>query len=102
MKRAVHRHARSPHVPHGVGELWFVFPGASLAAEMAWVRAAIEASHAAGVRVVAHATQFRVARAVVEAGVDVLAHSIDDQPVDAGLLDLMTTRGVVYTTTLVV
>jgi imidazolonepropionase-like amidohydrolase len=52
---------------------WFVLPVANMAREMEWVRAAIAASHAAGVPVVAHATQRRIARAVVEAGVDVLA-----------------------------
>jgi imidazolonepropionase-like amidohydrolase len=66
------------------------------------VRAAIEESHAAGVPVVAHATQLRVARAVVEAGAEVLAHSIDDEPIDQALLDLMRERGVIYTTTLMV
>jgi imidazolonepropionase-like amidohydrolase len=66
------------------------------------VRAVVAASHAARVPVVAHATQLRVARAVVEAGVDVLAHSIDDRPVDPALIDLVRKRNVVTTTTLVV
>jgi imidazolonepropionase-like amidohydrolase len=83
-------------------KVWFVFPGAEIGREMAWVRAAIEAAHAGGVRVVVHATQLRVARAVVEAGADVLAHSVDDAEIDARLLDLMATRRVVYTTTLMV
>jgi imidazolonepropionase-like amidohydrolase len=54
------------------------------------------------VPVVAHATQRRIARAVVEAGVDVLAHSIEDRPIDEALVELVRRRNVVYTTTLVV
>ncbi|MEE8247680.1 MAG: amidohydrolase family protein [Alphaproteobacteria bacterium] len=83
-------------------KIWFVFPARELGPEIAWVRAAVAESHAGGVRVVAHATQRRVARAVIEAGVDVLAHSIDDGPVDDRLLALMKARDVVYTTTIVV
>jgi imidazolonepropionase-like amidohydrolase len=83
-------------------KIWFVFPEADLGPDLAWVRAAIEESHAAGVPVVAHATQLRVARAVVETGAEVLAHSIDDEPIDQALLDLMRERGVIYTTTLMV
>ncbi|MGH9804472.1 MAG: amidohydrolase family protein, partial [Candidatus Acidiferrales bacterium] len=83
-------------------KIWFVFPDADLGPDLAWVRAAIEESLAAGVPVVAHATQLRVARAVVEAGADVLAHSIDDEPIDDALLDLMREREVIYTTTLMV
>ncbi len=83
-------------------KIWFVFPGPDIAPQMAWVRAAISESHAAGVRVVAHATQARVARAMVDAGVDVLAHGVDDRIVDDDLLALMRTRGVIYVTTLAV
>jgi imidazolonepropionase-like amidohydrolase len=79
-------------------KIWFVFPGQDISADLGWVRAAIAEAHAGGVRVVAHATQRRVARALVEAGVDVLAHGIDDGPVDDELLALMKARGVVYIT----
>ncbi|MFQ5984611.1 MAG: amidohydrolase family protein [Alphaproteobacteria bacterium] len=83
-------------------KIWFVSPGLSIAREMEWVKAAVAESHAAGVRVVIHATRLRLARAVVEAGADILAHSIDDRPVDDDLIELMKARGVVYTTTMVV
>lgn len=81
-------------------KIWFVFPGPDIEPEMAWVRAAIDEAHAGGTRVVAHATQRRVARAVVTAGVDILAHGIDDGPIDDGLLALIKAQGVIYTTTL--
>ena len=83
-------------------KIWFVHPAADIAATMAWVNAAIATSHAAGVRVAVHATQRRIARAVVEAGADVLVHSIDDGPIDPSLLRLMAETGVTYIATLVV
>jgi len=83
-------------------KIWFVHPRPDLGPDLAWVRAVIEASHAAGIPVVAHATQRRVARALVDAGVDILAHSIDDAPVDEPLLQAMREKNIVYTTTLVV
>ncbi len=83
-------------------KIWFVSPGRDLAPQIAWIRAAIAASHAAGVRVVAHATQARVARAVVEAGADILAHSIDEGAIDDGLLAAMRARDVIYIPTLAV
>ena len=83
-------------------KIWFVLPAADLAPALAWVRAAVEEAHAAAVRVVAHATQQRVARAVVDAGIDILAHSIDDEPVEQPTLALLRERGVIYTPTLMV
>ena len=84
-------------------KLWLIVrPGVDLAVELDWARAAIEESHAAGVRVVAHATQRETARAAVRAGVDVLAHSVQDRRVDDAFIALLKERGVVYTTTFAV
>ena len=83
-------------------KIWFVFPGANIERDMAWVRAAIAESHAARVPVAVHATRFRVARAVVAAGADILAHSVDDREIDDDLLRSMKARGVVYIPTLMV
>ena len=83
-------------------KIWFVRPGTDISAEMAWVRAVIAESYAAGVRVAVHATQARIARAVVEAGAEILVHSIDDRVIDDALLDLMAANDVIYVTTLVV
>jgi len=65
-------------------------------------RAAIEEAHAGGVRVAVHATQLETARAAVEAGADVLVHSVDDASVDEPLVTLMKDRGVIYIPTLAV
>ena len=83
-------------------KIWFVLPEADLAPDLAWMRAAVDEAHAGGVRVVAHATQQRVARAVLEAGIDILAHGIDDEPIDQATLALLREGDVVYTPTLMV
>ena len=82
-------------------KLWWI-PEASrpLGEQSRWVRAAIEESHRAGVRVAVHATQLEVARAAVGAGADVLVHSVDDRRVDDGFVRLLKERDVVYVTTL--
>ena len=92
---------RLQHKPDLV-KIWFVFPGLGIARELEWVRAAIAESHAAGTPVAVHATQLRVARAVIEAGADILAHGVDDGPLDEALLAMMKARGAVYIPTLMV
>jgi len=84
-------------------KFWFIpLPGQSLATQSAVVRAAIETSHAAGVRVVVHATQLDVARAAVEVGADILAHSVEDRRVDEAFVQRLKERNVLYVTTIVV
>ena len=82
-------------------KIWFVpTPGMDLEQEFAWISAAIDASHAVGLRVAAHATELDVARRMAEAGVDILVHSVEDQPVDANFIALLKQRRIVYVTTL--
>ncbi len=84
-------------------KIWFIpLPGRSLAFQTALVQAAIEASHAAGTRVILHATELEIARAAVQAGADILAHSVDDRRVDDAFIKLLKDRNVVYVTTLAV
>lgn len=83
-------------------KLWLIDTPGRLVAEEPWVRAAIEESHAAGVPVATHATQLSMARSAVEAGVDVLVHGVEDRPVDDAFVQLLKTRNVAYTTTLMV
>ena len=83
-------------------KIWFVRPAADLGPQLTWVRAAIDEAHTAGVRVAVHATDLRVARAAVLAGADLLAHSVQDRPIDGELLALMRARGVVYVPTFAV
>jgi imidazolonepropionase-like amidohydrolase len=84
-------------------KIWFIHrAGEDLAKQSELVRAAIDESHAAAVRVAVHATQLEVARAAVEAGCDVLVHSVDDKKVDDAFVQLLLDHDVLYTTTLVV
>ena len=84
-------------------KIWFIHRrGDDLKAQGELVRAAVEESHAAAVRVAVHATQLEVARTAVEAGAEVLVHSVDDKAVDDDFLRLLKEKDVVYTTTIVV
>jgi imidazolonepropionase-like amidohydrolase len=64
--------------------------------------AVIDEAHQHGVRVAAHVFYLADAQSLVAAGVDALAHSIRDQPVDAQLIQMMKSRHVCYIPTLTV
>ena len=66
------------------------------------VRATIEESHARNIRVAVHATELEAARAAVEAGADVLVHSVIDKPVDDAFVKLLKDRNIILCPTLVV
>ena len=63
-------------------------------------RAFIEAAHEKGLRTFAHVYYLEDARSLVEAGVDVLAHSIRDREVDDAFIQLATERGIYLVPTL--
>ncbi|MCG8428399.1 MAG: amidohydrolase family protein [Chromatiales bacterium] len=84
-------------------KIWFpLFRGMDLEQEMRWVKVAIDESHAHNLRVGVHATQLALARRMVEAGADILVHSVDDELLDEDFLRLLKARGVIYIPTLVV
>lgn len=84
-------------------KVWFIHrPGDDIAEQARLVEAVAAEAHAAGVRVIVHATELEVARAAVQAGADVLAHSVDDARVDEDFVRLLKERNVVYITTLMV
>ena len=83
-------------------KIWFVRAGLNIASELTWMRAAIDEAHAAGVRVAVHATDLRLARAVVELGADILVHGVDNEVADAQFFFAMRAAGVLYTPTLAV
>jgi imidazolonepropionase-like amidohydrolase len=62
--------------------------------------AVIDECHKHGIRVAAHVFYLADAKALVGAGVDVLAHSVRDLPVDAEFIAAMKKRGVLYIPTL--
>ena len=63
-------------------------------------RAAIDEAHRQGLRVAAHMFYLADAKALVAAGVDILAHSVRDKPVDDELISAMKTGKVLYIPTL--
>jgi imidazolonepropionase-like amidohydrolase len=65
-------------------------------------RAVIEEAHKRGLRVAAHVYYLADAKALVADGINVLAHSVRDQAVDAELLAAMKEKGVYYIPTLTV
>lgn len=64
-------------------------------------RAIIDEAHRHHLRVMAHVFYLADAQSLVDAGVDGLAHSIRDQPVDSKLIQAMKARGVFLVPTLV-
>jgi imidazolonepropionase-like amidohydrolase len=66
------------------------------------VEAVVDEAHAADTRVAVHATQLETARAAVEAGADILVHSVFDRPVDEAFVRLLRENDVLYTPTLMV
>jgi imidazolonepropionase-like amidohydrolase len=84
-------------------KIWFIVPpDGNFAPNLPVIEATIEEAHAAGVRVAVHATELEAARAAVQAGADILVHSVDDAPVDEAFIALVKESGTIYTTTLVV
>lgn len=63
-------------------------------------KAAIDEAHRSGMRVASHVFYLEDAKAVIRTGVDALAHSIRDRPVDPELVGLMKARGTFYVATL--
>lgn len=66
------------------------------------VEAAIKESHKLGLRVAVHATELETARLAVQAGADVLVHSVTDKEVDQAFIELLVDNQVIYTPTFVV
>jgi imidazolonepropionase-like amidohydrolase len=63
-------------------------------------RAVIAEAHRRGLRVAAHLFYLADAKSLLEAGVDLIAHSVRDVDVDAALISALKTAGVCYTPTL--
>jgi len=84
-------------------KVWFIVTeerGVEATIEM--LRAVVDESHRAGVRVAVHATELAAARASVEAGAEILVHSIDDAEIDDALIAKMKEQGTIVCPTLAV
>jgi imidazolonepropionase-like amidohydrolase len=84
-------------------KVWFINTATRNFDEMArLVRVTGEEAHRAGLRMIVHATGLREARAALEAGADMLVHSVWDAPVDSAFVALAKKNGTIYCPTLVV
>jgi imidazolonepropionase-like amidohydrolase len=84
-------------------KIWYiVLPGQKAEATLPIVKATIEESHANGVKVAVHATEYETAKLAVTAGADILVHSIDDKVLDQEMLQLLKSKQTVYIPTLLV
>lgn len=84
-------------------KVWFINqPGDNLAAQTEMVKGAIDEAHKNGLRAAVHATELVTAKAALEAGADILVHSVSDRLVDNEFIGMLLKRDVLYMTTLMV
>jgi imidazolonepropionase-like amidohydrolase len=84
-------------------KIWFiVLPNMPAAKSLPIVKAVIDESHKNNLKVCVHATEYETATLAVEAGADILVHSIDDKTADDKFLTLLKTKKVVYIPTAIV
>lgn len=84
-------------------KIWFIHrPGENLEEQTQIVKAAADEARMRGLRVAVHATELMTAKAALEAGADILVHSVSDRLVDNEFINLVKKRDVLYMTTLVV
>lgn len=82
-------------------KIWFIANNATDAVKnLPIVKATIDESHSHGLKVCVHATEYETAKLAVEAGADILVHSIEDKVLDEPMLRLLKTKNVVYIPTL--
>ena len=83
-------------------KIWWVHrSGDDLAAQERLVRAAITAAHGRKLRAAVHATSNETASLAVEAGADILVHSVSDE-ISEALVQAIVARKVIYVPTLIV
>ncbi|WP_279600168.1 amidohydrolase family protein [Methylobacterium sp. J-077] len=83
-------------------KLWLDDVGGTLPGKLqpAVYTAVIDEAHKLGLRVAAHVHDLEDARAVVQAGADVLAHGVRDKPVDPDFIALLKAHNTWYVATL--
>lgn len=91
-----------PYKPDFIKIWYIVVPGMPAESTLHIVKATIEESHAHGLKVAVHATQYETARLAVTAGADILVHSVDDRELDPEMLQLLKSKQTVYIPTLTV
>jgi len=84
-------------------KIWFIHrPGENLQEQTEIVRATVDEAHKNSIRVAVHATELLTAKIALQAGAEILVHSISDRLVDNEFMTLIKSRDALYMTTLVV
>ena len=84
-------------------KVWFIVtPGRAFDEMARIVRAAGEEARAAGLPLIVHATGLREAKAALEAGANLLVHSVWDRPVDDAFIELAKRQRTIYCPTITV
>jgi imidazolonepropionase-like amidohydrolase len=84
-------------------KIWYiVLPGQDAAKTLPIVKATIEEAHKNNLKVAVHATEYATAMLAVQAGCDILVHSIDDKPADAAFIELLKAKKITYIPTMIV
>ncbi len=84
-------------------KIWYiVMPGQPASSTLPIVKAAIDESHKNGLKVCVHATEYETAKLAVEAGADILVHSIEDQLLDDAFLQVLKQKKITYIPTAIV
>ncbi|SHN13112.1 amidohydrolase family protein [Chitinophaga sp. CF418] len=91
-----------PYKPDFIKIWYIVVPGMPAESTLHIVKATIAESHAHGLKVAVHATQYETAKLAVTAGADILVHSVDDKVLDNEMLQLLKSKQTVYIPTLTV
>jgi imidazolonepropionase-like amidohydrolase len=91
-----------PYKPDFIKIWYIVRSDAPAESTLPIIQATIEEAHSHALKVAVHATQLKTAKLALEAGADILVHSVDDAPVDAQFIALAKKRGVPYIPTMLV
>lgn len=84
-------------------KIWYIVnPGQKAEATLPIVKAAIDETHKNGLKVCVHATEYETAKLAVNAGADILVHSVDDQVLDDAFLQTLKQKNIVYIPTAIV
>jgi imidazolonepropionase-like amidohydrolase len=91
-----------PYKPDFI-KIWYI-ANRNLPAEKSFplVRHIAELAHRNNLKLTVHATQLQTAQLAVEAGADILVHSIDDEVIPDAFIKMLKDKKVAYTPTLIV
>ncbi|MBL0356657.1 MAG: amidohydrolase family protein [Chitinophagaceae bacterium] len=93
---------QSPYHPDFIKIWYIVLPGQPAEKTLPIVKATIDESHKHNLKVAVHATEYETAKLAVEAGCDILVHSVDDKILDPAFLQLLKNKNVTYIPTAIV